>query len=80
MLPRPSTSRNRSLTRYSEYILKRDGDDVEVGNDCYPTAGSWLSPYEGDTQTVPSKISIDHMVPLKNAWIVSFPPLMSDPF
>lgn len=24
-------------------ILKRDGEGVEVGSDCYPTAGTWTS-------------------------------------
>ncbi|KAF4126094.1 Pfam:DUF1994 [Geosmithia morbida] len=52
-----------------EYVLRRDGDDVQVGSDCYPTAGTWTSVYDGVTESVPSKISIDHMVPLKNAWI-----------
>lgn len=28
-------------------MLKRDGTDVVVGSDCYPTAGSWISPYDG---------------------------------
>ncbi|KAI0376723.1 hypothetical protein F5Y04DRAFT_285665 [Hypomontagnella monticulosa] len=52
-----------------EYVLKRDGAGVTVGSDCYPTAGSWTSPYDGATWTAPSDVDIDHMVPLKNAWI-----------
>ncbi|KFH48180.1 hypothetical protein ACRE_009360 [Hapsidospora chrysogenum ATCC 11550] len=52
-----------------EFVLRRDGDNVETGNDCYPTSGSWTSPYEGEKHTEPSDVSIDHMVPLKNAWI-----------
>lgn len=61
-----------------EYVLRRDGDGVETGVDCYPTAGAWTSPYDGATHDDPSDISIDHMVPLKNAWIVRFlfPPLL----
>lgn len=53
----------------SEFVLRRDGDGVEVGNDCYPTAGTWTCPFDGETHSVPSDVSIDHMVPLKNAWI-----------
>ncbi|KAL7625902.1 hypothetical protein AAE478_005126 [Parahypoxylon ruwenzoriense] len=52
-----------------EYVLKRDGTGVVVGSDCYPTSGSWKSPYDGATWTAPSDLDIDHMVPLKNAWI-----------
>ncbi|KAH6660211.1 hypothetical protein BKA67DRAFT_44309 [Truncatella angustata] len=52
-----------------ESVLKRDGTGVTVGSDCYPTAGSWSSPYDGATWTAPSDIDIDHMVPLKNAWL-----------
>ncbi|GAB3485231.1 HNH endonuclease family protein [Nocardiopsis coralliicola] len=52
-----------------EYVLRRDGDGVETGNDCYPTAGSWFSEFDGETSDVPSDISIDHMVPLKEAWV-----------
>ncbi|KAH8163790.1 hypothetical protein CIB48_g4472 [Xylaria polymorpha] len=30
-----------------EYVLKRDGTSVVVGSDCYPTSGTWTSPYDG---------------------------------
>ncbi|KAI2613371.1 hypothetical protein GGR54DRAFT_326378 [Hypoxylon sp. NC1633] len=52
-----------------EYVLKRDATTVVVGSDCYPTSGSWKSPYDGATWTAASDLDIDHMVPLKNAWI-----------
>ncbi|KAI0599262.1 hypothetical protein F4775DRAFT_132852 [Biscogniauxia sp. FL1348] len=52
-----------------EYVLRRDGDGVAVGDDCYPTAGTWTSPYDGGEWQQPSDVDIDHMVPLKNAWI-----------
>lgn len=55
-----------------EFVLRRDGDGVEVGNDCYPTAGTWTSFFDGAEHSEPSDVSIDHMVPLKNAWIVGF--------
>ncbi|WP_163510891.1 HNH endonuclease family protein [Fodinicola acaciae] len=51
-----------------ETVLKRDGTNVRVGSDCYPTSGSWKSPYDGATWTRASDIDIDHMVPLANAW------------
>ncbi|KAI1770020.1 hypothetical protein F4818DRAFT_277120 [Hypoxylon cercidicola] len=52
-----------------EYVLRRDGTGVTVGSNCAPTAGSWTSPYDGARWTAASDVDIDHMVPLKNAWI-----------
>lgn len=51
-----------------EMVLKRDGSNVSVGSDCYPTSGSWYSQYDGVTRTSPSQISIDHVVALAEAW------------
>ncbi|MFV2173191.1 HNH endonuclease family protein [Actinomadura sp. LOL_016] len=51
-----------------ETVLKRDGENVAVGSDCYPDGGSWYSPYDGATWTQPSDIDIDHMVALAEAW------------
>ncbi|SHE55294.1 HNH endonuclease family protein [Streptoalloteichus hindustanus] len=51
-----------------ETVLKRDGDDVDTDEDCYPTSGTWYSPYDGETVDSPSDIDIDHVVPLANAW------------
>lgn len=51
-----------------EEVLKRDGKDVHVGSDCYPTSGSWFSPYDGKTWDKPSSLDIDHIVPLAAAW------------
>ena len=36
-----------------EAVLKRDGYGVETGSDCYPTSGSWTSPYDDETWTDP---------------------------
>jgi hypothetical protein len=44
-----------------ETVLKRDGTNV-VGSNCYPTSGSWRSPYDGATWTLPSDVDIDHIV------------------
>jgi Protein of unknown function (DUF1524) len=51
-----------------ETVLERDGDNVGVGSDCYPTSGSWYSYYDGVTRTSASSISIDHVVALAEAW------------
>jgi uncharacterized protein DUF1524 len=51
-----------------EAVLKRDGDGVKTASDCYPTSGSWYSPYDDKTWDDPSDIDIDHMVPLAEAW------------
>jgi hypothetical protein len=51
-----------------ETVLKRDGSNVQVGSDCYPTSGSWYSEYDGLTRTSPSDLHIDHIVALSEAW------------
>jgi hypothetical protein len=51
-----------------EAVLKRDGEGVETGSDCYPTSGTWTSPYDDGKWTDPSDVDIDHMVPLAEAW------------
>jgi hypothetical protein len=51
-----------------EEVLKRDGVSIAVGTNCQPTAGHWVSPYNGATITVSSKVQIDHIVPLGDAW------------
>lgn len=57
----------------SEVVLQRDGTNVVVNSACAATSGSWFSPYDGATWTAASDVDIDHMVPLKNAWIVRLP-------
>ncbi|KXS13722.1 hypothetical protein M427DRAFT_58320 [Gonapodya prolifera JEL478] len=52
-----------------ETVLKRDGTGVVVDSSCAATSGTWVSPYDGATWTAASDVDIDHMVPLKNAWI-----------
>ncbi|PXY35234.1 hypothetical protein BAY59_03505 [Prauserella coralliicola] len=51
-----------------EAVLERDGTGVETGSDCYPTSGTWESPYDGATWSEPSDVDIDHVVPLAAAW------------
>lgn len=48
-------------------VLQRDGTDVELER-CNVVGGNWVSPYDGLTLSDPSKVDIDHMVPLANAW------------
>lgn len=42
---------------------------VTIGPNCTLTGGSWLSLYDGVRTTNPGTFDIDHMVPLKEAWI-----------
>lgn len=64
-----------------ETVLKRDGTNVVTNDACASVSGSWFSPYDGATWTAASDVDIDHLVPLSNAWKVSFafpfPPLSS---
>jgi hypothetical protein len=48
--------------------LIRDGEGVQIDEDCSITAGTWLDPYTGQTLTDSSEVDIDHVVPLANAW------------
>lgn len=57
------------LTGIREVVLKRDGSNVVTDSACTATSGTWFSPYDGATWTAASDVDIDHMVPLKNAWI-----------
>ena len=52
-----------------ETVLKRDGTSVVTNSSCAATSGRWYSPYDGATWTAASDLDIDHVVPLKNAWI-----------
>ncbi|PNY24956.1 Uncharacterized protein TCAP_05107 [Tolypocladium capitatum] len=53
----------------SEFVLKRDGENVEVSAACAIQSGTWKSPYDGVSVTSSRDLDIDHFVPLKNAWI-----------
>ena len=52
-----------------ETVLKRDGTSVVTDSSCAATSGRWFSPYDGATWTAAADVDIDHVVPLKNAWI-----------
>ncbi|MEU8461017.1 HNH endonuclease family protein [Streptomyces sp. NPDC029003] len=57
---------NKCDTR--EVVLKRDGADVTQDSECRALTGRWKSLYDGATVTEASKLDIDHMVPLAEAW------------
>jgi hypothetical protein len=48
-------------------VLKRDGTRVKTSG-CNVVAGTWRSVYDGRTLDSPTKVDIDHVVPLANAW------------
>ena len=47
-----------------EYVLRRDG-----GSECGSDSGEWYSDYDGETWTDASDVGIDHVVPLREAWV-----------
>ncbi len=50
-------------------VLARDGQDVVEGSDgCQPTSGTWYSAYDDQNVTVVAQATIDHVVPLADAW------------
>ncbi|KAG8953177.1 hypothetical protein FRC03_011909 [Tulasnella sp. 419] len=52
-----------------ETVLKRDGTGVVTDTSCASTSGSWYSPYDGVTWSAAADVDIDHVVPLKEAWV-----------
>lgn len=52
-----------------EYVLRRDGSDVQTASDCSAESGTWYSDYDGATWTDASDVDIDHIVPLREAWV-----------
>ena len=62
-----STQPSGCTTRQA--VLARDGKDVQDKPDhCQPASGSWYSAYDNTTVTEVAKATIDHMVPLAEAW------------
>ncbi|RAJ57647.1 uncharacterized protein DUF1524 [Streptomyces sp. PsTaAH-130] len=50
-------------------MVARDGKNVQDKPDsCQPSSGSWYSVYDDTTVTDVAKATIDHMVPLAEAW------------
>ncbi|CAE6441664.1 unnamed protein product [Rhizoctonia solani] len=50
-------------------VLKRDGQNVTTDSECRSTSGAWYSVYDGATWTDALDLDIDHMIPLKEAWV-----------
>lgn len=57
---------NRCDTR--ETVLERDASRVTIDDQCRPITGRWRSYYDGKVIRSSSKLDIDHIVPLANAW------------
>ncbi|NUT54109.1 MAG: HNH endonuclease [Saccharothrix sp.] len=51
-----------------EVVLQRQGADVQVGDSCKITSGTWTSVYDGKVVTDPGELDIDHTVALAEAW------------
>jgi hypothetical protein len=52
-----------------ELVVRRDGSSVATDDQCHATSGRWRSYYDGLVIRSSSKLDIDHVVPLANAWI-----------
>ncbi|KAH7345657.1 hypothetical protein B0J17DRAFT_713213 [Rhizoctonia solani] len=52
-----------------ETVLKRDGQNVTTDSECRSTSGTWYSVYDGATWTDALDLDIDHIIPLKEAWV-----------
>lgn len=65
--------------KFNHWVTQADGCDTretvlarEVQNgtrNACDVTGQWVSLYDGKKFTVPSELDIDHMVPLKEAWV-----------
>jgi len=51
-----------------QYVLKRDGQNVETGSDCQPDSGSWQSDFDNVWTSTVSNATVDHVVALSEAW------------
>ena len=52
----------------AEVLIEEATSKPKVGSKCALTGGKWLSAYDGVEVTSASKLDIDHMVPLAEAW------------
>jgi hypothetical protein len=51
-----------------EVLIQESLTQVGLGDRCKVETGSWLSVYDNQLITDSSKLDIDHMIPLKEAW------------
>ena len=59
--------RNRCNTR-AEVLISEAIEKPKIGPKCKLTGGKWFSAFDGKTITNASKLDVDHMVPLAEAW------------
>lgn len=52
-----------------ETVLKRDGQNVTTNAECASISGTWYSEYDGATWIDAQDLDIDHLIPLKEAWV-----------
>jgi hypothetical protein len=52
-----------------EVLLSESSAPTEINGRCTVTSGEWTSTFDGKTTQVASNFDVDHMVPLKEAWI-----------
>lgn len=48
--------------------LLRDGEQIEVNDNCTVTSGVWAGPYDGLPIYSPKEMDADHVVPLADSW------------
>ena len=53
----------------AEVLMQESSTATGHSGTCTITSGSWTSPYDDTSFTAASGLDIDHMVPLKEAWI-----------
>lgn len=59
--------RNGCNTR-AEVLIEEAIEKPMIGPKCKLTGGKWFSAYDGKTITSATKLDVDHMVPLAEAW------------
>ena len=59
--------RNGCNTR-AEVLIEEALEKPMIGPKCKLTGGKWISAYDGKTITSATKLDVDHMVPLAEAW------------
>lgn len=52
-----------------EVLIAESLTPVTLGTSCAIEDGTWYSPADGDTLTNPASVDINHVVPLKEAWV-----------
>lgn len=77
---RPATAPGYARSKFKHWITQPDGCTTREAvlirdattsstQGCRIISGSWVSPYDNTTWTSASRLDIDHMVPLKEAWL-----------